>query len=126
MAPGVVLMQQDIREFQLAAAAIRAGAETLLSELGIVPEEVEEFLLAGAFGNYLDKENALRAGLLPAVDLSRIRYIGNASLSGACLRLTTSAETRLNTLLSQTTHIELASTPSFLDAYMNAMLFPET
>lgn len=125
LAPGVVLTQQDVREFQLAAAAIRAGAETLLSELGIAPEAVEEFLLAGAFGNYLNKENALRAGLLPAVDPSRIRYIGNASLSGACLRLTTSAETRLNTLISQTTHIELASMPSFQDAYLNAMLFPE-
>lgn len=125
LAPGVLLTQQDIREFQLAAAAIRAGAETLLVELGIAPEAVEEFLLAGAFGTYLNKENALRAGLLPTIDARRIRYIGNASLSGACLRLTTPSETRLNVLVAQTTHIELASMPSFQDAYLNAMLFPE-
>ncbi|MDD3925117.1 MAG: ASKHA domain-containing protein, partial [bacterium] len=79
----VRVTQRDVREVQLAKAAIRAGVNLLLKEFGCDEQDISAVLLAGAFGNYIDKRSALEIGLLPAVEESRIISVGNAAGIGA-------------------------------------------
>ncbi len=123
--PSVVLTQQDIRELQLASSAIRSGIETLLNRAGLAAHMLDAILLAGGFGNYLRRENALRIGLLPPIHDQSIRFIGNASLTGAKLALLAQSElSRAQSLRSRTTHVDLATEPGFADLFMDHMLFP--
>jgi uncharacterized 2Fe-2S/4Fe-4S cluster protein (DUF4445 family) len=125
-APSVTLTQQDIRELQLASGAIRAGIESLLRKAGLTVRDLDSILLAGAFGNYIRRENALRIGLLPPLHYLSIRFIGNASLTGAKRVLLAHAEfARAQALRALTTHVELASEPGFTDLFMDHMFFPE-
>ena len=80
----VALTDRDLREVQLASGAIRAGIELLLKRHGLGPKDLDRVLLAGGFGNYIRRGNALRIGLLPpGIEPSRVRYQGNTSLAGA-------------------------------------------
>jgi uncharacterized 2Fe-2S/4Fe-4S cluster protein (DUF4445 family) len=125
-APRVKLTQQDVRELQLASGAIRAGIEALLRKADLPLRALDAILLAGGFGNYIRRENAQRIGLLPPVHYLAIRFIGNASLTGAKRALLAQAElSRAEALRARTTHVELASEPHFADLFMEHMLFPE-
>ncbi|MCL1888782.1 MAG: ASKHA domain-containing protein [Kiritimatiellaeota bacterium] len=122
----VLLTQQDVRELQLATAAIRAGFETLLKIAGLEADALRDVFLAGAFGNLIRPANARRIGLLPQVPLDRIRFIGNASSLGAKTALLNhAARGRAECLRAAARHVELGSLPDFQDAFVNAMLFPE-
>ena len=83
----VFLTQRDIRQIQLAKAAIRTGIKLLQKKLSVDDQQIQNVMLAGAFGNYIRKESALRIGLLPKVPLERIHFVGNAAGSGAELIL---------------------------------------
>ena len=121
----VLLRQQDIRELQLATAAIRAGVETLLKLANLTPDDLGRVCLAGAFGNLIRPANAQRIGLLPAVSADRIRFIGNASSLGAkTALLNRHARDRAESLRRVSRHIDLGSLPDFQDAFVNAILFP--
>jgi len=125
--PSVTLTQQDIRELQLASGAIRAGIEALLKQTGIAARDLDALLLAGGFGNYIRRENALRIGLLPPVHYQTIRFIGNASLTGAKRVLLSQTELdRAQALRARSVHVDLASVPSFAELFAEHMLFPET
>ena len=122
----VTLTQQDIRELQLASGAIRAGIEALLHKAGLTVRALDAILLAGGFGNYIRRENALRIGLLPPLYYLAIRFIGNASLTGAKRALLAQTEFALaQALREHTVHVELASEPRFTDLFMDHMFFPE-
>ena len=124
-APAVSLTQRDIRELQLASSAIRSGIEALLHLAGLTVQELDAVLLAGGFGNYIRRENALRIGLLPPIHYLSIRFIGNASLTGAKRTLLSRSQLAIaQTLRSRTSHVELASLPGFVDLFMEHMLFP--
>ncbi len=79
----VFLGQSDIRQIQLAKAAIQAGIILLLKKMNIKTDDIEQVFLAGAFGNYIRKENALIIRILPEIAPERIHFIGNAAASGA-------------------------------------------
>jgi len=122
----VTLTQKDIREVQLAKAAIRAGIELLAEKMDIQMEEIREVLLAGAFGNYMDPASACRIGMIPPVLLERIRPIGNAAGEGAKLCALSREEFRYSQQLAETTEfLELASLPQFQDRYVDALEFTE-
>ena len=122
----VSLTQQDIRELQLASGAIRAGIEALLQKAGLSVRGLDTILLAGGFGNYIRRENALRIGLLPPLHYLAIRFIGNASLNGAKRALLSQTEfARAQALRARAIHVELASEPHFTDLFMDHMFFPE-
>ncbi len=124
--PTVMLTQRDIRELQLASGAIRSGIEALLRRAKLSLHDLDSILLAGGFGNYIRRENALRIGLLPPVYYLSIRFIGNASLTGAKRALLAQGElARAQMLRSRTTHVELGSEPAFAELFMEHMLFPE-
>ncbi len=122
----VLLTQKDIRQLQLAKAAIRTGIELLLRKAGVSIENIQKLLLAGAFGNYIQKENAVRIGLLPKIPLEKIHFIGNAASSGAEMALL-SQEARkcANTLARTINYVEVAGQAEFQMVFSEFLVFPE-
>lgn len=125
-APGVALSQGDIRKIQLAKSAIHAGILALCHKAGVDPEEVEEVLLAGGFGNYLRVESALRIGLLPACFAGKILPAGNSALTGAVWELVSPpARDTLFAIVHRSQSADLATDPVFMEQFVEQMLFPE-
>jgi uncharacterized 2Fe-2S/4Fe-4S cluster protein (DUF4445 family) len=118
----VHVTQSDIRQLQLAKAAIAAGLELLQNDRDIAPEHVS---LAGAFGNYIRGESARRIGLLPPW-VTHPKPAGNAALRGARLLLLnpSNRDALIQNVLDHTTHVELAANPRFQDRFVEHMLFP--
>jgi len=130
-APGpsgdITLTQGDIRELQNAKGSIGAGVQVLCERNGLHPSELDTVLLAGAFGNFVRPESARRIGLLPWVELGRIRSVGNAAGVGAQMALLSRRERlQAQRLMRKVRYVELSGTPDFRDAYMDAMFFPES
>ena len=122
----VTLTRRDVREVQLAKAAIRAGIELMCVHLGVKPQEIQSVLLAGAFGNYLDPRSACRIGMIPPVLLERITPIGNAAGEGAKLCAVSAAAYEYSKkLAAETEFLELASKPEFQDCFVDALEFCE-
>jgi uncharacterized 2Fe-2S/4Fe-4S cluster protein (DUF4445 family) len=123
----ILLTQRDIRQFQLATGAIRAGIRLLLQQQGLQPEDIENFYIGGGFGSFIRLEAAQRVGLLPVeVPLERIRFCGNTSLAGARLSLLDMRYREESFILARRArHIELASLPNFTTVYADAMLFTQ-
>jgi len=118
------ITQRDIREIQLAKAAIFAGIKILLKEAGLLPEEIGEILLAGAFGNFINKESARRLGLIPPVALNKIESVGNAAGRGTEMVLLSDEMKRKCRKISQeVAYIELSSRKDFQKEFMDAMFF---
>lgn len=120
------LSQRDVRELQLAKGAVRAAIELLLDLAGLGAADLDEVLLAGAFGNYINPASALRMGLLPRTPVERIKGVGNAAGAGALLALVSTDErARAVELAAAAEHVELSRRPDFQTAFMETMLFPE-
>lgn len=120
----VFLSQQDIRQMQLAKGAIRAGIKFLQQHAGIEDADIQRVLLAGAFGNYIRPKSALRIGLLPAVDVERIRSIGNAAASGAQMTLLNwYYRTQAGELARNIEYIEIAHEPDFQMVFAESISF---
>ncbi len=120
--PGVILTQRDVREVQLAKAAIRAGIRILLDRLGMTDSDLDRVLLAGAFGNYVRPASTVRIGLLPDVPLDRIRSVGNAAAAGAqMLLISDECRDRAARLARQTQYVEIAHQQGFADLFADAM-----
>lgn len=120
----IYLTQRDIREVQLAKAAIYAGIKILLKEVGISPEDIQEILLAGAFGNFINKESARRIGLIPHLPLRRIKFIGNAAGTGAEIALLSKKMREVSQEISKKVkYVELSSRSDFQEEFIKAMSF---
>ena len=123
-AAAVLITQKDIREFQLAKAAIRAGIKLLQKKIGIADSQIDHVLLAGAFGNYIKKESALRVGLLPDVAVEKIRFVGNAASSGARMVLLSSKYRKIaEDLACRIEYVEIAHDNHFQDVFADSLLF---
>ena len=121
----ICLWQSDIQELQLAAGAIRAGIRVLLRKLDLTPSDLDEVLLAGAFGNYIRRANARRIGLLPQIPCRRIHFVGNAASLGAKLALLSmNQQRRADAIRRDCDHIDLSLDPDFQTEFADAMLFP--
>lgn len=122
----IYLWQKDVRELQLATGAIRAGINILLRRVGLEPDDLGRILLAGAFGNFIRRNNARRIGLLPQIPCARIHFIGNAAALGAKLALLSRDEReRAERLRRATEHVDLSLDPEFQMELGMAMMFPE-
>ncbi|MBN2455556.1 MAG: DUF4445 domain-containing protein [Sedimentisphaerales bacterium] len=120
----VLLAQKDIREVQLAKGAIRTGITLLQKKFGLEDKDIKKILLAGAFGNYIRPESALRIGLLPDVPAERIHFVGNAASSGAQMVLLSRDVRILATRLARKIkYIEIAHEPTFQDVFADSMMF---
>ncbi|MEG1882168.1 MAG: ASKHA domain-containing protein [Clostridia bacterium] len=122
----IVLTQKDIREMQLAKAAMAAGIRLMANTIGIPLENIDRVLIAGAFGNYLDARSACGIGLLPAILSSRIQSIGNAAGEGAKIcTLNAALYEESKQLAAGTTFLELATRVDFQDCFVEELAFPE-
>ena len=120
----IVILQKDIREVQLAKAAISAGIKVMLHEMRIKEDDIARILIAGAFGNYIKVESAIAVGLIPDIDRERIAYVGNAAGIGASQALLSCTKRREAEKISGSImHLELSTYPEFQDAYLKAMTF---
>jgi uncharacterized 2Fe-2S/4Fe-4S cluster protein (DUF4445 family) len=120
------LYQRDIRELQLANAAIRAGINILLRAAGLQAADLDTILLAGAFGNFIRRNHARRIGMLPPIPCHRIRFVGNTASFGAKRALLSIEEKEYaNRVARSTEHVDLSLDPEFQMEFGSAMLLPE-
>lgn len=120
----VYITEGDVRQLQLAKAAIAAGIATMLDEAGLNEDDVAHLYLAGGFGNYIRKESAAAIGLLPESMLERIIPVGNAAGQGAAaVLLSKDARDILDTLPQHCRYIELSGHKRFNDYYIEHMMF---
>ncbi len=117
----IVITQQDVREIQLAKAAIRTGIQALLEANGYGEEKIGRVIIAGAFGTYIDVASAMAIGMLPTLPLERFQQVGNAAGTGARLALISRTKrTAAQKIVSRVNYIELASVPGFNKTFMQA------
>jgi uncharacterized 2Fe-2S/4Fe-4S cluster protein (DUF4445 family) len=124
VAPGIALSQKDVREVQLAAAAVKTGLHMLLEESGLATGDLDGVCVAGAFGSTLNIRHASRLGLIPEVDPARIRFVGNASLAGARILLLSAGErARCESLAGRIRHVSLARGEDFQSRFVESLEF---
>ncbi|MCB2210039.1 DUF4445 domain-containing protein [bacterium] len=110
----VTISQKDIRELQLAKAAIRMGVKALVEDAGIEEDDIQKVLIAGAFGTFLDVESAITIGMLPDLPLDHFKQVGNAAGTGARMALVSKTmRERAGALADAVRYIELSKVPNF-------------
>jgi uncharacterized 2Fe-2S/4Fe-4S cluster protein (DUF4445 family) len=120
----IVFTQHDVRSLQLAKAAIASGCKLLLAEAGLEPAQIAQVLVAGAFGNELDVDNALAIGLLPQVPRERVAFVGNAAGVGAQMALIDVDERRAMAELARDIEfLDLATDRGFHEVFTSELGF---
>lgn len=122
---GVFIAQQDVREVQLAKSAIAAGIQVLMNEMGAEFDQVDKLFLAGGFGNYIDRESAVKIGLLPKEMAERIVPVGNAAGTGArrAVRNRFEMQKANHDLLRKMRYVELSARSDFQKLFVEKMMF---
>ena len=123
----IALTESDIRSLISAKAAIYAGFEVLCRSVGVDLADVEQILIGGAFGEYINVEKAIRIGLLPDQPVERFHFVGNTSAQGAyaallCVRV----RQDVLDVAAKMTYLELSADNSFMDEYTSALFLPHT
>ena len=117
----ITVSQKDVRELQLAKAAIRVGIQTLVAAEGLTEDDIEQVLIAGAFGTFIDVGSAITIGMLPPLPLERFSQVGNAAGTGARLALiSVSQRLKAEQIAMQDGYIELGSVPNFQRRFAEA------
>ncbi|KUG04736.1 methyltransferase corrinoid activation protein [hydrocarbon metagenome] len=120
----ISINQEDIRQIQLAKAAIRSAIDILLDEAGIEYQELDYIYLAGSFGNYINPVSALKIGMLPPVPTALIKNAGNAAGQGVTeVLLSHPAWERAKILRDRVKHIELADRTGFQELFLSRLNF---
>ncbi len=123
----IVINEVDIENILRAKAAMFAGYTSIMEKTGIDFSEINNMIIAGAFGDFIDLENAVAIGLLPDLPLERFTFIGNGSLSGAQLiSLSNEMLDDGEKIARNMTNIELSEDNRFMDHYMAALFLPHT
>lgn len=118
----VVVTRRDVHEILLAKGAIRTGIEVLLAGAGIGAGEVDDWVIAGAFGTFLDVESALRVGMFPPAEAGRFHQVGNAAGVGARqMLLSRGLRARAARLAAEAQYVELTTHAGFMDIFVRAM-----
>ena len=120
----VSLTARDVRNLQLAKAAVAGGIRVLLEQRGVTADDIASVELAGGFGNYLSPESAVRIGMLPRACLSKIRPLGNAALAGASmLALDGENWRKLAEIPQKCRYLELSGRDDFSRAFTDSLTF---
>jgi uncharacterized 2Fe-2S/4Fe-4S cluster protein (DUF4445 family) len=123
----IVLTEIDIENLIRTKAAIYAGCKILLDSVGLRFQDVDQLLIAGGFGHYIDLDKAISIGLLPEIDTDKYLFVGNGSLLGARL-LSFSKDLLRETerIAHMMTNLELSNNPTFMSEFVAAMFLPHT
>ena len=123
----IVLTEVDIDNLIRAKGAMYAGYVTLLTEVGLTMEDLEQVIIAGGFGNYINIEKAITIGLLPDLPIHQFKFIGNGSLLGARLICFSNVlRTEVKRIFTKITNIELSENINFMNNYIAALFLPHT
>jgi uncharacterized 2Fe-2S/4Fe-4S cluster protein (DUF4445 family) len=121
----IVVSQQDIRQIQLAKAAVYTGVLMSMKHLEVKLEDIKKVYVAGAFGTYLNSQSARNIGMYHDLPLNRIRYVGNAAGAGArALLKSTALREVASKLAKDIRYFHLGNEPDFQKEFLNALYFP--
>ena len=121
----ITVTQKDINEIQLAKAAIFTGCTILMRRKNVKREDLDRVFIAGAFGGYINPENAKFIGLVPDVPTEKMRFVGNTAITGAKMALISNEARETAEMLSKKVrYLELAADPDFNLEFLNATLIP--
>jgi uncharacterized 2Fe-2S/4Fe-4S cluster protein (DUF4445 family) len=124
LAPGVHFTQHDVRAVQLAKAAIRTGVDMLLQDRGVHERDIDRFIIAGAFGAYIDVASAIDIGLFPDLPQARFEQVGNAAGLGVRRMLASvKARKRAAEIASACQYVELATRSEFQKVFIRRIGF---
>ncbi len=123
----IAITAVDIDNLLRAKAAIYAGFTVMSDRVGVPLEAVEQVLIGGSFGKYINVEKAVQIGLLPDMDWERFQFLGNTSVRGAySALLDREVRERIQGIASRMTYIELSADNTFYDAFTSALFLPHT
>ncbi|MBU1880206.1 MAG: DUF4445 domain-containing protein, partial [Chloroflexi bacterium] len=123
----IVLSEVDVENLIRTKAAIYAGFSVLVRNVGLNLADVEQVLIGGSFGRYINVEKAIQIGLLPDMPWDRFKYLGNTSALGAYTTLLCSDMRRqVVEIAGKMTYLELSADNSFYEEFMSAMFLPHT
>jgi uncharacterized 2Fe-2S/4Fe-4S cluster protein (DUF4445 family) len=123
----IVVTQKDIREIQKAKAAIHTGAALLMRKMDVEEAEISRLVVAGAFGNYIDPENARIIGMYPEIPLDRIEFAGNLAGTGARMTLISKEiRKKAENIYTKVKYHELAADKNFQKEYLDSLKFPHS
>lgn len=123
----IVITEVDIDNLIRAKGAMYAGYVTLLNEVGLGMTDLEEVIIAGGFGNYINIEKSIMIGLLPDLPLNKFKFIGNGSLLGARLICFSNIlRTEVKRIFNKITNIELSENNNFMNNYIASLFLPHT
>ncbi|RZN35113.1 MAG: DUF4445 domain-containing protein [Methanophagales archaeon ANME-1-THS] len=118
------LSEEDIDQLNLAKTAVSVGTKILLERYGITLGDIESIFLAGAFGYYINVENAIRIGLLPPVELGKVEKVGNAAVEGARQALVSKLKRAdAEAVAKRIEHIKLEEEPDFIEQFVGELYF---
>jgi uncharacterized 2Fe-2S/4Fe-4S cluster protein (DUF4445 family) len=122
--PPITFSEADINALAQAKGANVAGLQIVFGEYGIRASDLDVFYLAGGFGRHLNLDAARRIGLIPDIDLARVKQVGNASIEGACIALLSrTRRAELEQLVRRVTHCRLETHPNFFDVFVEGCQF---
>ena len=123
----ITITRVDIDNLLRAKAAIYAGFAVLAEQVGVQLEDVEQILIGGSFGKYINVEKAIQIGLLPDAPWKSFKFLGNTSVLGTYFSLLSNeARQKVNDIANNMTYIELSADNTFYEAFMSAMFLPHT
>ena len=123
----IAVTEADISNLLRAKAAVYAGIAVLCRSVGVDLADVEQFLIGGAFGEYIDVEKAIRIGLLPDLPPERFSFLGNTSAVGAYTALLcVNVRHDVLDVAAKMTYLELSADNTFMDEYTSALFLPHT
>lgn len=121
----ISLNQKDIRELQLAVAAVRSGIRMIMEKKSLSLDLLDGIFIAGAFGNYLNIPNSIQIGLLPAIQEEKIHFVGNSSIAGAkALLISAPLRAEANALSKKIEFLSLATNVQFQEYFVDSLEFP--
>jgi len=123
--PIITVTNKDIREIQMAKAALYSGARLLMDKLNV--DVVERIVLAGAFGAHISPKHAMVLGMIPDCEIKKVTSAGNAAGTGARIALLNKkSRTEIETIVSHIDKIETAIEPRFQEHFINASAIPNS
>lgn len=123
----VVITESEIENVIMTKAAIYSATRSMVRNLGVEFNDLENIYIAGGFGNFINMDSAIAIGLFPDVDRDKYHYLGNSSLSGAKKALLSHTfRERIYEVFPKMTYVDLSSDPIFFDEYMSAQFLPHT
>jgi uncharacterized 2Fe-2S/4Fe-4S cluster protein (DUF4445 family) len=118
------LSEEDIDQLNLAKTAVSVGIKILVERYGIRLEDIERIFLAGAFGYYINVENAIRIGLLPPIELEKVEKVGNAAVEGARQALVSKIKREdAEAVAKRIEHIKLEEEADFIEKFVGELYF---